>query len=99
MEELPNRAGEKRIEFPKEKLDPANTEQLLTDLTTLLKFKNSSELIATFKAGTIPIILDVLARDPGKEGQQIVSALLQQIESLKTYYDSRKPKEEVKGTS
>lgn len=95
MEKIPDDPN-KQIEFTQgQGFNPEQTEKLLTDLTTLLKFKKSSELIATFQAGTIPIMLDVLSRDPGKEGQTIVTALLGQIESLKTYYEKREPLEDT----
>lgn len=97
MEKLPDDSS-KRIEFQAQGFDPTKTEKLLTDLTTLLKFKKSSELIATFQAGTIPIVLDIISRDASKEGREVVSELLTQIERLKTYYESREPKE-VTGTS
>ena len=88
MENLPNEDS-KRIEFKQTGFNPAQTEQLLADLTTLLKSKKCTELISTFQAGTIPIMLDILSRDTTTEGQKIVTALLQQIESLKNYYDKR----------
>lgn len=92
MEDLPNEPG-KRIEFEQSQgFDPTQTEKLLTDLTTLLKFKKSAELIATFQAGTIPIVLDVLSRDSTDRGRKVVDALLKQIDELKTYYEGREPK-------
>jgi len=98
MEEFPDSPGERAKQFGlkvEKAFDPRQTEKLLVDLTTLLKHKKSSELISTFQAGTIPIILDVLARDTSNEGQQIVTALLQQIEVLKKYYIDRESKQNV----
>jgi len=94
MEKISNEDSQ-RIEFKKQGFNPAQTEQLLADLTTLLKSKKCSELISTFQAGTIPIMLDILSRDTTVKGQEIVTSLLQQIESLKAYYDVREKEDEA----
>lgn len=96
MEEFPNEFSKRDRSVAVPKIDVKNTEKLLVDLTTLLKFKKTSELISTFQAGTIPITLDIISRDPSEEGRKIVTALLKQIEELKNYYKAREKKEEAK---
>jgi len=73
-----------------------NKDKFLADLSTLLREKKSNELIGTFQAGAIPIILDTLARDTSQKGQTIVAALYKMIEDLKQYYKDREPKIEEK---
>ena len=77
-------------------LDVENKDKCLADLSTLLREKKAHELIGTFQAGAIPIILDTLARDTSDKGQKIVAALYKMIEDLKQYYNDREPKVEKK---
>jgi hypothetical protein len=97
MAEFPN--FDKDRQHPEGLINPRSVEvpdkeKFLTDLGTLLRAKQSSELVGTFQAGVIPIILDTLARDTSEDGVEIVTALYEMIESVKTYYKKREPKPE-----
>lgn len=70
-------------------------EKFLAQLTQMLKENKGSELIGTFQAGCIPVMLDTLARDTSEAGQTIVTKLYKMIDDLKTYYASRENKEEA----
>ena len=67
----------------------ADSEKFFKELEDLLKARQTRELVGTFQAGTIPIILDILARDTSDGGRKIVNELFKQIELLKEYYDKR----------
>ena len=71
--------------------------KFLKDLEGLLRSRQSSELIGTFKAGAIPVILDTLSRDTSKNGREIVDKLYKIIEDLDEYYQERDKPEEVSG--
>lgn len=64
------------------------------ELEALLKERKVDELVGTFQAGTIPIVLDVLARDTSDDGKAIVADLFELIEKLKKYYSNRLEAEE-----
>lgn len=70
-------------------VDVPNKEQFLEKLSDLLKENKGSELIGTFQAGCIPVILDTLARDTSEKGQKIVMSIYKIINDLKLYYISR----------
>ena len=72
--------------------DVKNKDKFLSQLSGELKEKQFDELIGTFQAGTIPIVLDVIARDTSEKGQKVVTDLFKMIESLKQYYMGREPK-------
>ncbi len=71
-------------------------EKFLVDLAQLLKENKGSELVGTFQAGCIPVMLDTLARDTSEAGQNIVTEMYKMITNLKAYYAKRdeEPKEE-----
>lgn len=64
-------------------------EKFLVELAQLLKKNKGSELVGTFQAGCIPVMLDTLARDTSEAGQNIVTAMYKMITDLKTYYATR----------
>ena len=70
-------------------LDVPDKEQFLAKLAEMLKENKGFELIGTFQAGCIPVILDTLARDTSEDGRDIVIAIYKLITDLKTYYAKR----------
>lgn len=84
----PRKSGQAGVDVP-------NKTKFMSELGELLKEHQSEELIGTFQAGAIPIILDTLARDTSDRGQKIVESLYKIIEDLKKYYVAREKKDEV----
>lgn len=70
-------------------VDVPDKHKFLKDLEGLLKSRQSSELIGTFKAGAIPVLLDTLSRDTSKKGRDIVDAIYSIIQDLQEYYSVR----------
>lgn len=76
-------------------LNVPNKDEFLNQLSGLIRDQKSTELIGTFKAGAIPIILDTLARDTSPKGQKIVEAIYKIIEDVKQYYVDRETQDMV----